>query len=183
MFLFLSGRRDGAFRVIPVTSASGLLVSRSLRLALSSYKNKLFAMPWQLASAFEILQKPDDFFNIKNTLCLSDIIHSSIIVRLDIICSQHQRLCTLKGRVNATIQARNFQTLAVSDIIISSSCQIVSAAIVPSYYEGFPKLCHQQKLYYDYLKTNTKASPKKKKNVSGQPITDDLQGFLPQFGG
>ena len=34
MFLFLSGRRDGAFRVIPVTSALGLLVSRSLRLAL-----------------------------------------------------------------------------------------------------------------------------------------------------
>ena len=34
MFLFLSGRRDGAFRVIPVTSDSGLLVSRSLRLAL-----------------------------------------------------------------------------------------------------------------------------------------------------
>ena len=35
MFLFLSGRRDGAFRVIPVTSDSGLLVSRPLRLALS----------------------------------------------------------------------------------------------------------------------------------------------------
>ena len=34
MFLFLSGRRDGAFRVIPVTSDSGLLVSRPLRLAL-----------------------------------------------------------------------------------------------------------------------------------------------------
>jgi len=34
VFLFLSGRRDGAFRVIPVTSDSGLLVSRSLRLAL-----------------------------------------------------------------------------------------------------------------------------------------------------
>jgi len=37
VFLFLSGRRDGAFRVIPVTSDSGLLVSRSLRLALKSY--------------------------------------------------------------------------------------------------------------------------------------------------
>jgi len=36
VFLFLSGRRDGAFRVIPVTSDSGLLVSRPLRLALSS---------------------------------------------------------------------------------------------------------------------------------------------------
>jgi len=36
VFLFLSGRRDGAFRVIPVTSDSGLLVSRSLRLALNS---------------------------------------------------------------------------------------------------------------------------------------------------
>jgi len=35
VFLFLSGRRDGAFRVIPVTSDSGLLVSRSLRLALN----------------------------------------------------------------------------------------------------------------------------------------------------
>ena len=134
-------------------------------------------MPWQLASAFEILQKPDDFFNIKNTLCLSDIIHSSIIVRLDIICSQHQRLCTLKGRVNATIQARNFQTLAVSDIIISSSCQIVSAAIVPSYYEGFPKLCHQQKLYYDYLKTNTKASPKKKKTFQANQSRTTSKDF------
>jgi len=38
VFLFLSGRRDGAFRVIPVTSDSGLLVSRPLRLALSVAK-------------------------------------------------------------------------------------------------------------------------------------------------
>ena len=34
VFLFLSGRRDGTFWVIPVTSGLGLLVSRCLRLAL-----------------------------------------------------------------------------------------------------------------------------------------------------
>jgi len=38
-FLFLSGRRDGTFWVIAVTSGLGLLVSRCLRLALRIFNN------------------------------------------------------------------------------------------------------------------------------------------------
>jgi len=40
VFLFLGGSRDGAFRVIPVTSDSGFLVSRPLRLALKGFERR-----------------------------------------------------------------------------------------------------------------------------------------------